>query len=65
MFESRAEIENVEMEALRHQIIDLQTQTDEKVICIFVVLRIFPKMKKFINIHVVFDMYFFNLLEFE
>ena len=32
MFESKAEIENIEMEAYRHQIIDLQTQTDEKVI---------------------------------
>ena len=32
MFESKAEIENIEMEALRHQVIDLQTQTDEKVI---------------------------------
>ena len=31
MFESKAEIENIEMEALRHQVIDLQTQTDEKV----------------------------------
>ena len=33
MFESKAEIENIEMEAYRHQVIDLQTQTDEKVIC--------------------------------
>ena len=32
MFESKAEIENIETEALRHQVIDLQTQTDEKVI---------------------------------
>ena len=32
MFESKAEIENIEMEAFRHQVIDLQTQTDEKVI---------------------------------
>ena len=32
MFESKAEIENIEMEALRHQVIDLQTQTDEKVV---------------------------------
>ena len=32
MFESKAEIENIEMEAYRHQVIDLQTQTDEKVI---------------------------------
>ena len=31
MFESKAEIENIEIEALRHQVIDLQTQTDEKV----------------------------------
>ena len=31
MFESRGETQNVEMEALRHQVIDLQTQTDEKV----------------------------------
>ena len=30
MFESNTEIENIEMEALRHQVIDLQTQTDEK-----------------------------------
>ena len=30
MFESKMEIENIEMEALRHQVIDLQTQTDEK-----------------------------------
>ena len=32
MFESKAEIENIEIEALRHQVIDLQTQTDEKVL---------------------------------
>ena len=32
MFESKAEIENIEIEAYRHQVIDLQTQTDEKVI---------------------------------
>ena len=31
MFESKIEIENIEVEALRHQVIDLQTQTDEKV----------------------------------
>ena len=31
MFESRGETQNIEMEALRHQVIDLQTQTDEKV----------------------------------
>ena len=31
MFESKNEIENIEIEALRHQVIDLQTQTDEKV----------------------------------
>ena len=36
MFESKAEIENIEMEALRHQVIDLQTQTDEKVVEILV-----------------------------
>ena len=31
MYGTKAEIENIEMEALRHQVIDLQTQTDEKV----------------------------------
>ena len=39
MFESKTEIENIEMEALRHQVIDLQTQTDEKVkTCNFIFL---------------------------